>query len=100
MVKEMVKTTKVDESLPKEDQDAKVLVVCNSFSIVENDEIEGYINGTGKRAILYEIDRLPSDVKMQYLNCFHHVYATGGRTPMIFSDGKYNGNFDEFKRDY
>ena len=58
------------------------LVFVNSFDF-KKDEIEDYMEDNRIYAEVFEIDRMRTDDRAEYLNCFQEMYGTK-QLPIIF----------------
>ena len=77
------------------DNERSALVVINSFDC-EKDDIEDEMTRRRIYTEVFEIDRLRSEDRNDYLNCFQELYDTR-QLPLIFLGDKYIGNFSHFQ---
>lgn len=66
-------------------------VVVNSFDY-ENEEIADIMSERQIHAEVFEIDRLQSVQRLEYLNCFKQMY-NAQELPMVFLRDKFVGGF-------
>lgn len=79
----------------KNDPMRTALVFVNSFDFAKED-IEEYMEQNKIYAEVFEIDRMRSDERMEYMNCINTLYGT--RTlPAIFIKDKFVGTLDNLK---
>ena len=71
------------------------LVFVNSFDF-EKEEIEEYMENHKIYAEVFEIDRMRSEERLEYLNCLNAEYGTK-QLPIIFLKDKFIGDFKKLR---
>lgn len=71
------------------------LVFVNSFDF-EKEDIEDFMEQNKIYAEVFEIDRMRSEERLEYLNCLNVEYGTK-QLPIIFLKDKFIGDFKALK---
>ena len=79
----------------RDDPNQTGLVIINSFDY-ELDEIKDDMIDRRIYAEVFEIDRLQSHERLEYLNCFQEMYQTK-QMPMIFIKDQFIGDYSALK---
>ena len=77
------------------EESQSAFVVVNSFDY-ENEDIREMMSERKIIAEVFEIDRLQSQQRMEYLNCFKKIYAAE-ELPMVFMKERYIGGVKDLQ---
>ena len=85
----------------KNDEQKTALVVCNSFD-ADRFDIEDFLQDRQYMTEMFEVDRMPKEERLDYLNCFREVKLSSDydfqmyqttEFPMVFVKDQFIGGY-------